>query len=78
MTDEHNPEGPELDDVFEQPVQCCECGNWHELENSNFFTAKCDCTEGCTHGYCDDCLLERPYCEKNILLKKLLKLAWKT
>lgn len=53
---EYNPEGLELDDVFEQPVKCDNCGSWHELNDSYFFVeGYCECSSSCTHGLCEEC-----------------------
>lgn len=57
MSEEYNPEGPELDEVFEQPVQCSNCGDWHELNDSYFWTGYCECPsyKSCSHGVCKKC-----------------------
>lgn len=59
MSEEYNPEGPELDDVFEAPVKCHGCGDYHEFEDSNHFVSRlCGCKEvsSCTHYYDSKCV----------------------
>lgn len=61
INEEYDPEGPELDDVFEMPVPCERCNTWYELNDSNFYVAEyCDCQEivgGCSHELCEACYL---------------------